>query len=149
VSLKNDIYNSILLSHSSEEGTNYGEIKNPDYFFSSLNRLCGDEVEFYLILKNNLIEKISYKAKGCAICKASASILASHLHSKKLTEAIFLLEHFIDSMKLENTVLDLSNELNSLLAIKTLPSRIRCVLLSWDLLQKELKIIQNQTKETI
>ena len=102
---------------------NFGEIKNCTHSHKEFNPFCGDEITIYLILKDNKIEDVKFKAGGCAISIASASLLTDKIKGMKLNE--------IENIK--------SNNVIEMLNIPISPVRMKCALLPMDALNGAIK----------
>ena len=101
---------------------NYGKIKNADARFKDFNPVCGDDVEIFLVVKNDVLEQIKFEGKGCVISIAAASLLTEYLKGKKL-----------------NVAKNLKNEkMLSLLPIKIVDLRIKCALLALKCVKKAI-----------
>ncbi len=92
---------------------NFGTISTPTFHHKETNPLCGDEVEMFVILKNNLVQDVKFGGHGCAICMACASMLTDEVKGKTA-------EH----------ILKMGNEdIYRMLGIHLSPSRVKCALL--------------------
>ncbi|MBS3055481.1 MAG: SUF system NifU family Fe-S cluster assembly protein [Candidatus Aenigmarchaeota archaeon] len=81
-----EMYQENILDHYNNP-RNYGTIENPDIKFHDVNPLCGDEYEFqFKIDKNGKIVDVKFHGNGCAISKASASILTETVKGKNIRE---------------------------------------------------------------
>lgn len=90
--------------------------------FKLQNLSCGDEIEIFLTIKDNVVESVNYVAEGCAISIASASILSESLKGKTVAE--------IDSMKPADVMQALGIELTA--------SRINCAYLPVQAIKKAI-----------
>ncbi|MBI4226345.1 iron-sulfur cluster assembly scaffold protein [Candidatus Roizmanbacteria bacterium] len=113
------IYQEIILEHY-KNPHNFGTIKNPSKRSSIFNPLCGDKIELEAIFKKGKVEKIKFRAQGCAISQASASILTDHVLGR-IKE---------DLKKLDKDFMI------KLLGIELGPNRIKCALLPLEALHK-------------
>lgn len=121
--IEDQIYREALLEVF-QNPKNRGEISNPDLEAKLLNPLCGDEVKLQIKLgKGKVIEKAFFSGNGCAISQASASLLAEKIEGKKLSE----------TRKLE------ANDILELIGIDPTPARLKCALLSLEVLMEALK----------
>lgn len=105
---------------------NKGSLENPTHKHREHNPLCGDDITITIITKDNKIEQIKWDGVGCAISSASASLLTDAVKGKTIDEVMHLTKEDI----LELIEIDLS------------PVRLKCALLSLEVLQKAL----NQTE---
>jgi len=109
-----DFYKENILDHY-RNPRNAGTLENPTYTHESHNPLCGDVIRVDLhINENNLVDKVTFEGKGCAISQASASMLTEMIEGKSLDE-----------------VKQISKEdILELLGIPIGPVRMKCALLS-------------------
>ncbi len=116
------IYREIILEHW-QNPQNYGELADPDIDVAEMNPLCGDKIRIMAKIKNKTIDEITFVANGCAISKASGSMLT--IMAKKMKVAKFLTitpEDFLATF-----------------AIPFSPARVKCVLLGFSTFKKALK----------
>lgn len=107
-----NLYKEKIIDHY-KNPRNFGEIADSDYSAHLTNSVCGDEVTYYLCVKDGVVEKAGFKGSGCAI-----SIAASSMLSEKLV-----------GMKLED-IKELNNEfVLNLLGIKGRSPRLKCAIL--------------------
>ena len=117
----NDVYSENIMDHY-RDPRNSGSLKNPDVEFKDSNTLCGDDVNIGIKIENNKLKDVKSNCQGCAISKASASIISEKVIGKDIN----------DIMKLEKEfVLDL-------LKIPLNPMRIKCAMLFLRALQKSI-----------
>ena len=118
---------------------NNKEIKNFTHKSKYKNRLCGDEMEISIIVKNQKISDIGYQCKSCIYCQASASLLSKLSISQSL-EKIKEINSFVEKF-FKNTNLKFSKEWKQFekLFNKKNISRKECILLPFKTLAKALK----------
>jgi nitrogen fixation protein NifU and related proteins len=119
--MADSLYREIILEHW-QNPQNYGNLANPDIDVSELNPLCGDKIRIMAKIKNKMIEDISFVADGCAISKASGSMLT--IMAKKMPINKFLKLEAEDFLKTFN--------------IPFSPARVKCVLLGFSTFKKAL-----------
>ena len=110
---------------------NYGELDTATITRHEHNPLCGDQLTLYLDIKDDMINQVHFKGKGCAISQAAASMLTEELEGKSVEFAKQLDKQF---------VLDL-------LGIPIGPVRLKCALLSLKTLKAGLYGIDNYEEE--
>jgi len=106
------------------------------------NPLCGDRLDVYLIIKNGIVEDISFKGEGCAISKASASLMTSLLKGKTKEEAENLFTKFHDLVtgKLgDNPDIDELGKLAVFAGVQEFPVRVKCASLAWHTMMNALQ----------
>lgn len=116
-----DIYRDALLERLNNP-INQRSLNKPDLSARLVNPLCGDEVLLQLRVKKETIEQAAYSGNGCAISQVAASILVEKIEGRKLSE----IKKFT-----ENDILDS-------LGVSLGPARLKCALLSLQVLQKAL-----------
>lgn len=115
------LYREIILEHW-EHPQNYGIIKNADFDVTENNPLCGDELRLTGKIKNGIVTQIAFSGESCAISRASASLFTEEIKGKSLVQ-----------IKKKN-----DEDVLGLLGIELTPARMKCALLVWKTLQKEL-----------
>ena len=80
-----DLYQQVILDHS-KSPRNFRKLETANRTAQGHNPLCGDNVTMYLQMEGEVIKDISFQGSGCAISKASASILTDSLKGKTKTE---------------------------------------------------------------
>lgn len=123
-----------FLSPSSTAGLLHGECKNP---------LCGDHVELFVSLDNQSIRSCHHRARGCAVCTASSSLMCMTIQALNLSEAIQLKQLF-EEMLTTATEKPWPLQLEGLKAFAHLrqnPSRMPCALIPWQALQNIILFI--------
>ena len=113
------MYIEELLDHY-KNPRNHGELENPHIKIFDTNPLCGDEVEIHAEITDNKIKKIKFIGKGCAISKASTSMMTEDFQEKSIQEIM----HIPDDMILKR------------LGVPISAMRIKCALLGFKTLQK-------------
>jgi len=137
-----DIYQQMILEHN-KNPRNFREIPAPAEKFEGYNPLCGDHLWLYIkVNENNIIEDISFQGKGCAISKASASLMTTQLKGKNLEEAKSIFEEFHKLLIHElDPELDQHNlgKLKVFSGIWKFPARVKCASLAWHTLKSGLE----------
>jgi nitrogen fixation protein NifU and related proteins len=141
-----ELYQEVILDHN-KSPRNFREMEDANRRSEGYNPLCGDHVTVYVDLADGVIRDISFKGSGCAISKASASMMTTELKGKSTAEAERL---FDDVHKMLTGELDVSdNELEALGKLKILsgvckfPARVKCASLAWHTVNAALKGIDD------
>lgn len=116
-----DIYKEQILEHY-KEPRNFGKIENPSHHAREVNPLCGDNLELFLNVKDGRIVDVGFDGNGCAISKASCSMLTEKLRG----------------MRIEDARKITSNDILKMLGIEISPARIKCALLSLKVLNSAI-----------
>jgi len=132
------LYRETLISQSRNPENNYilenatrqGELKNP---------LCGDVVTIYLSIDGDQIEKASFQAQCCSICKASASMLTTRITGADRSGAAALAEKLVAFLNdPKSDTFGKNDSLQALSGVKAFASRVRCATLPWEALYRAL-----------
>ena len=131
----------MILDHN-RKPKNYREIEDATHKAEGHNPLCGDHIWVFLkISESNIIEDISFTGDGCAICKASASMMTISLKGKSVEELHLTFNNFIKLI----TGKECSNlpsefrKLRVFSGVKQYPTRIKCAGLVWHTVVGALK----------
>jgi len=134
-----EIYQQMILDHN-RKPKNYGKLENPTHQIEGLNPLCGDHIWVYLkVDENKKIEKITFDCKGCAISKASASMMTVSLKGKTIEEAQDIFGEFTTLLKGSSPEEHKLGPLKIFSNIWQYPSRVKCAALAWHAMSGALK----------
>jgi nitrogen fixation NifU-like protein len=128
-----DLYQEVILEHN-KNPRNFREIENPDKTADGNNPLCGDALRVYLTMEDDKVKDVAFKGSGCAISKASASMMTQAVKGKTKEEADTLFKEFRRMVMGE---MDAETEENSLgklkifAGVREFPARVKCASLSW------------------
>jgi nitrogen fixation NifU-like protein len=125
-----DLYQEVILDHN-RRPRNFRAIE-PGQKAEGYNPLCGDRLTVYLRIENGRIEDASFMGSGCAISKASASLMTESVKGKTLEEARDLFERFhqMITRSPEQPIDDLG-KLTAFAGIRQFPIRVKCASLPW------------------
>lgn len=136
-----ELYQQVILDHN-KAPRNFRKIEDASNFAEGHNPLCGDNVTIYMIVDgNNIIQDISFQGSGCAISKASASLMTSILKGKTVEEAEKLFHKFHDLVtdKLgDNFSVDEFGKLAVFAGVREFPARVKCASLAWHTMMNAL-----------
>lgn len=135
-----ELYQQVILDHN-KSPRNFRKIDNPSAFAEGYNPLCGDRIDIYLKFDDDHISDISFQGSGCAISKASASLMTSMLKgkSKKEAEELFNRFHNLVTDKLgDNPNIDDLGKLAVFAGVRDFPARVKCASLAWHTLMNAL-----------
>ncbi len=144
-----DLYQEIILEHS-KAPRNYRELKNADLKAEGYNPLCGDRFTVYLQMQGNSIHDIGFQGSGCAISKASASMMTQTLKGKTRDQAKRLFELFHETVTGRATENGNRAELGKLAVfggVSEFPARVKCATLAWHTFQAALEGKQEASSE--
>lgn len=135
------LYQEVILRHN-EVPFQYEKRTEFDYVLEAYNPICGDQFKLYLKLEDNRIQSAYFHGYGCAISKAATSVLIQKIQGRSLDEIQMLCTEYDKYVK-EDTgepTLPLDEELEAFAAARSFPGRLQCATLSWDEMQKFLKL---------
>ena len=124
-----DLYQQLIIDHN-QNPKNYHELENASHSADGHNPLCGDVITVPFIAKDGIIEDIAFMGSGCAISKASASIMTSTLKSMKVDDAKVLFEKF-HTLATTGESPDDMGKLSVLAGVHKYPARVKCATLAW------------------
>lgn len=128
-----ELYQDVILEHN-KNPKNFYRMKNATNYSKGINPLCGDNIEIFCYVKNSKIQNISFYGRGCAISKASASIMINIVNGKEINEVLKFFEIFKKFLTSKSNDLYNVRKAKDLLIfenIKKTPMRIKCAMLSW------------------
>jgi nitrogen fixation NifU-like protein len=137
----NALYQSIILDHN-RRPRNFRELTDADRRSEGRNPLCGDELTVWLKMEGDRIEDVSFVGSGCAISKASASIMTTTVKGKTRAEASALFERFHDLVTGSPAARPDDPALGQLAAfsgVSRFPVRVKCASLAWHALRAALR----------
>jgi nitrogen fixation protein NifU and related proteins len=136
-----ELYQETILDHS-KRPRNFHEIPEADASAVGHNPLCGDRVTVYLRLRDNTIADIAFVGQGCAISKASASLMTDAVKGKSRAQAHALFETFhrmVTGKPGEPVNTAALGKLAVLSGVSEFPVRVKCASLPWHTLEAALE----------
>jgi nitrogen fixation NifU-like protein len=131
-----ELYQQVILDHN-KSPRNFRVIENANHHSEGYNPLCGDRIDIYLDVKKGIVEDISFQGKGCAISKASASLMSSMV---KEAEKLFEKFHDLITGKLGNNPdIEELGKLAVFAGVRDFPARVKCASLAWHTMINALK----------
>jgi nitrogen fixation protein NifU and related proteins len=136
-----DLYQEVILEHS-KAPRNYRKPAVVSQEAEGYNPLCGDRCTVYLDVENGAIKDIGFQGSGCAISRASASMMTQSLKGKSKAEAAKIFDQFHRLVTGEANALEKKDELGKLAVfagVSKFPARVKCATLAWHTLQSALE----------
>jgi nitrogen fixation NifU-like protein len=136
----NNLYHEILLEHNSKPH-NFRPMDGATQSAEGFNPLCGDIITVFLDVSDGVITDVSFQGSGCAISRASASMMTQSVKGKTTQQA----EHTFEAFRLMMTELgaeldyDTLGDLESLSGVIEFPNRIKCAVLAWHTLRAAME----------
>lgn len=136
-----ELYQQVILDHN-KKPRNFHKLENANRTAQGYNPLCGDQLHVYLHVEDDQVKEVSFEGSGCAISKASASMMTQAVKGKTKPEAEQLFHEF---HRMVTGELDEENEPNQLgkltifAGVRDFPARVKCASLSWHTMHAALE----------
>jgi nitrogen fixation NifU-like protein len=135
-----ELYQEVILEHS-KAPRNYREMETASHTAEGYNPLCGDHFTVYLNLDADSIRDISFQGSGCAISKASASMMTQSVKGKTRAEAETLFDQFrklVTGQPANGNRAELG-KLAVFSGVSEFPVRVKCATLAWHALHAAMR----------
>ena len=136
-----ELYQEVILDHN-KSPRNFRVMDNANRKAEGFNPLCGDHVTIYVRIEDGTIKDISFEGSGCAISKASASMMTAELKGKSAADAdrLFSNVHKMLTGEMNNAAeLEQVGKLAILSGVCKFPARVKCASLAWHTVNSALK----------
>ena len=135
----NELYQEILLEHNNKP-RNFRKLEDASSTAEGYNPLCGDQITLYLKLVDDVVEDVGFQGVGCAISRASASMMTQSVKGKSLDEANGIFNAFHEMITHPDTEPDYDTlgDLETLAGVNEYPTRIKCAVLAWHTMRSAL-----------
>ena len=142
-----DLYQEVILDHN-KRPRNYRILEKPSHHAEGFNPLCGDRLDLFLNVEADRIADVAFQGSGCAISRASASLMTDAVKGHSLGEVRELFERFhrMVTTPPDRDVEDLG-KLAVLAGVRQFPVRVKCASLAWHTLKAALEREQRTTTE--
>lgn len=143
----NELYQQVILDHN-KKPRNFKALDTPSLTQEGHNPLCGDHITLQLELDGELVKDVGFQGSGCAISKASSSMMTAAVKGKTKAEVELMADEFVKMVRGE---LDPETEENRLgrlkifAGVKEFPARVKCAALSWRTVQAAI----NETHDAV
>ncbi len=134
-------YQSVTLVHN-RSPRNFREISDTPHHAEGHNPLCGDNITVWVELDGDTITDVSFLGNGCAISKASASLMTQAVKGKRVSEAKELFRSFqklVTGQASPQESKDVLGKLILFAGVSEFPVRVKCASLSWHTLNAALE----------
>jgi nitrogen fixation NifU-like protein len=135
-----ELYQQVILDHN-KNPRNFHDMPDATNRVDGYNPLCGDHYTVFLKTDGDTIREISFTGSGCAISKASASVMSSTLKGKSKEEADRLFETFHRLVTGDQSGLSAADlgRLAAFSGVSEFPARVKCATLAWHTLRSALE----------
>jgi nitrogen fixation NifU-like protein len=134
-----DLYQEVILDHN-RRPRNFHAIADASHQAEGYNPLCGDRLTLYLKIDDGVIREVAFEGSGCAISKASASLMTDAVKGRSTADARALVDRFqrMVTTPPELAVEDLG-KLSALAGVREFPVRVKCASLAWHTLKAAME----------
>ena len=134
-----ELYQEILLEHNSKP-RNFRKLEQATQSAEGYNPLCGDRITLYLNLQDGVIADVAFQGSGCAISRASASMLTQSIKAQSVAKAREIFQAIHQMLTEPGEALDheVLGDLETLSGVVAFPTRIKCAVLAWHTMQAAL-----------
>ena len=137
-----NLYQEVILDHN-RNPRNFKELANPTHYSHGHNPLCGDDYHLYLhCAPGSAMEDVGFKGQGCAISKASASMMTTMIKGKTREQVEKLEKDVLQLLTQEDVPASVKENVGRMVifeGVKEFPVRVKCATLAWQALADALK----------
>ena len=134
-----DLYQEVILDHG-KNPRNFGVLEQYTCTAEGNNPMCGDQLTVYIDIKDDIVSDVSYRARGCAISIASASIMSSMIKGRTIEEVHILFDKLHKLCTGQEVADDDDTEkLRVLSGVSEFPTRVKCATMSWHAVDSAIK----------
>ena len=131
-----ELYQEVILDHN-RSPRNFGPLEDADLRADGHNPLCGDRLSIAVKVSDGVVTDVRFEGSGCAISKASASLMTEGIKGKTLDDTEVLFDRF-HRLVTDRTVSTVDPELGKLAVfagVRDYPARVKCAILAWHTLR--------------
>lgn len=136
-----ELYQEVILDHN-KSPRNFRKMPDASRKVEGYNPLCGDHYTLYVKVENDIIKDISFEGAGCAISKASASVMSATVKgkTKKEVEGLFKsFQNLVTGQLNGMTEFNTFGKLAAFSGVSEFPARVKCAILAWHTLKAALE----------
>ena len=136
-----ELYQEVILTHNSNP-RNFQKLPGANRVSEGYNPLCGDQVTIYLRIEDEIITDVGFQGSGCAISRASASLMTQSVKGKSVVTAEKIFESFHQMVTGSEETIPFDDDLGDLEAlsgVSNFPTRVKCASLSWHTFRAALR----------
>jgi nitrogen fixation NifU-like protein len=128
-----ELYQSVIMDHN-KKPRNFGSPASANHHAEGHNPLCGDQLSVHVLLEDGVVKDVGFEGQGCAISKASASLMTEAVKGRRREEAEKIFEAFhelVTSDPREEPVIGDLGKLAVFGGVREFPMRVKCATLCW------------------
>ena len=133
-----DLYQEMILDHN-KRPRNFHALERPSHTAEGYNPLCGDRLNLFVKVEGDVITEVGFQGSGCAISKASASLMTDAIKGRTMAEARQMFERFHRMVTTPpDAAVEDMGKLSVLAGVRAFPVRVKCASLAWHTLKAAL-----------
>jgi nitrogen fixation NifU-like protein len=134
-----DLYQEVILDHN-RRPRNFRVLEQPSHQAEGFNPMCGDRLNLFLAVDGDIIADVAFQGSGCAISKASASLMTDAVKGQTVdaAQSLFTRFHAMVTTPPDRAVEDLG-KLSVFAGVREFPVRVKCASLAWHTLKAALE----------
>jgi nitrogen fixation protein NifU and related proteins len=134
-----ELYQEVILDHH-KRPRNFGALASANHHADGHNPLCGDRITVHVQVADGVIQGVSFEGAGCAISRASASLMTDAVKGRPIAEAekLFAEFHRMVTSGVDEEVEAALGKLAVFCGVREFPSRVKCASLAWHTLHAAL-----------
>ena len=136
-----ELYQELILDHN-KSPRNFHALKGANRKAEGYNPLCGDRITLYLQMEGDVIKDVGFEGTGCAISKASSSMMTATVKGKTRTEAEAIFENFHNMLtggRGKSFDKEKLGKLAVFAGVSEFPVRVKCATLAWHTLRSGIE----------
>lgn len=134
-----DLYQEVIVDHS-RRPRNFGPLDPATHSAEGFNPLCGDRLKLYVNVKEGVVQDARFEGDGCAISRASASLMTEGIKGKSKKDVLRLFSEFRDlATGVDGTDRKALGNLAVFSGLAGFPARVKCATLAWHTLRAALE----------
>lgn len=137
-----ELYQELILDHA-KAPKNFCRLSEKSHSANGHNPLCGDHLMVDVLVENNQITKISFFGEGCAISKASASLMSETVKGLSLDQTRDVFKSFHEMLTCDGEISENLKKCVVFAGVKQFPMRVKCATLCWHTLAAALEKSQS------
>jgi nitrogen fixation NifU-like protein len=135
----NDLYQEVILDHN-KRPRNFRTIEGASHHAEGHNPLCGDRLSLYVQVDGDRISDVAFQGSGCAISKASASLMTDAVKGQSVGDAREMFQRFHRMVTTPpDQPVEHLGKLSVLAGVREFPVRVKCASLAWHTLKAALE----------
>ncbi|HXV86468.1 MAG TPA: SUF system NifU family Fe-S cluster assembly protein [Gemmatimonadales bacterium] len=134
-----ELYQQLIVDHN-RNPRNFGVLAEANRSAEGDNPLCGDRIKVYLLVEDGRIVRVGFQGSGCAISRASASLMTQAIHGKTeaQAQALFRTFHAMVTDSAPGRPDPMLGKLVAFAGVRAFPARVKCANLPWHTLRAAL-----------